>query len=93
MTIKDSLDTAGVITTWGTVGRRGFIPDRDATAVARLRATGAILLGKTNRPELTFSYATENMIYDRTNNPHDLARTPGRSSGGAAAIVAAAGSP
>ena len=53
MTIKDSLDTAGVITTGGTKGRASFVPDRDATTVARLRAAGAILLGKTNTPDLT----------------------------------------
>ena len=53
MTIKDSLDTAGVVSTWGMPARAGFVPDVDATAVARLRAAGAILLGKTNTPELS----------------------------------------
>jgi amidase len=53
MTIKDSLDTAGVITTGGTKGRAAYVPAHDATVVARLRAAGAILLGKTNTPELT----------------------------------------
>jgi amidase len=93
MTIKDSLDTAGVITTGGTTGRRAYVPAQDATAVARLRAAGAILLGKTNTPELTLSIETHNLIYGRTNNPYDVSRTPGGSSGGAAAIVAAGGSP
>jgi amidase len=93
MTIKDSLDTAGVISTGGTTGRRSYVPAQDATVVARLRAAGAILLGKTNTPELTLSIETDNLVYGRTNNPYDLARTPGGSSGGAAAIIAAGGSP
>jgi amidase len=92
-TAKDSLDTAGVVTTAGTVGWRDRVPHRDATVVARLRAAGAILLGKTNTPEFTWSDETDNDVYGRTSNPYDLARTPGGSSGGAAAIVAAAGSP
>lgn len=93
MTIKDSLDTAGVITTGGTKGRQAFIPSQDATVVARLRAAGAILLGKTNTPELTLSAETDNLVYGRTNNPYNPALIPGGSSGGAAAIVAAGGSP
>lgn len=92
MTIKDSLDTARVITTWGTAGRRALVPQVDATVVARLKAAGAILLGKTNTPELTLSFSTDNKVYGRTNNPYDLDRTPGGSSGGAAAIVASGGS-
>jgi len=93
MTIKDSFDTAGMISTGGTGGRASFIPERDATVVERLRGAGAILLGKTNTPELTMSFETNNRVYGRTNNPYDVARTPGGSSGGAAAIVAAGGSP
>ena len=93
VTIKDSLDTAGMISTGGTTGRRAFVPAQDATVVARMRAAGAILLGKTNTPELTLSIETDNLIYGRTNNPYDLSRTPGGSSGGAAAIIAAGGSP
>jgi amidase len=93
MTIKDSLDTAGLVTTAGTIGWKDRIPDRDATVVARLRAAGAILLGKTNTPEFTWSDETDNDVYGRTSNPYDLSRTPGGSSGGAAAIVAAGGSP
>jgi amidase len=93
MTIKDSLDTAGVITTGGTKGRATFVPAHDAPVVARLRAAGAILLGKTNTPELTLGGETDNVIYGRTNNPYDLSRTPGGSSGGAAAIAAAGGAP
>lgn len=93
MTIKDSFDTAGLISTGGTLGRRNFVPDQDATVVARLRDAGAILLGKTNTPELTLSFETDNLIYGRTSNPYDLTRSSGGSSGGAAAIVAAGGAP
>jgi amidase len=93
MTIKDSLDTAGVVSTGGTQGRTAFVPQHDATVVARLRAAGAILLGKTNTPELTLAGETNNVIYGQTNNPYDLERTPGGSSGGAGAIIAAGGSP
>jgi amidase len=92
-TIKDSLDTAGLVTTAGTRGWAERVPERDATVVARLKAAGAIVLGKTNTPEFTWSDETVNDVYGRTNNPYDLTRTPGGSSGGAAAIVAAGGSP
>ncbi len=93
MTIKDALDTTGVVSTGGTKGRANFIPAQDATAVARLRAAGAILLGKTNVPELSWAFETDNLIYGRTNNPYEFSRTPGGSSGGEAAIIAAGGSP
>jgi amidase len=93
MTIKDTLETAGVICTGGTKGRANYVPKADATAVARLRAAGAIFLGKTNVPELAGAIETDNLVYGRTNNPYDLARTPGGSSGGEAAIIAACGSP
>ncbi len=92
-TIKDSLDTAGLVTTAGTIGWADRVPARDATVVARLRAAGGILLGKTNTPEFTWSDETDNDVYGRTSNPYDLERTPGGSSGGPAAIVAAGGSP
>jgi amidase len=87
------LETAGVISTAGLKGRATFVPDKDATAVARLRNAGAILLGKTNTPELTLAFETNNLVYGRTNNPYNLERTSGGSSGGAAAILAASGSP
>ncbi len=93
MTIKDSLDTKDAITTWGTKGRENFRPGRDATCVHRLREQGAILMGKTNTPEFTLSFQTDNLVYGRTNNPFDLTKSPGGSSGGAAAIIAAGGSP
>ena len=91
MTIKDSLDTANLISTGGTLGRANFVPERDATVVRRALEAGAILLGKTNTPELTLSYETNNLVYGRTNSPWDLERTPGGSSGGAGAIVACGG--
>ncbi len=93
MTIKDSLDTAGVRTTAGTEGRKDFIPKIDATVVARLLKAGAILLGKTNTPEITMDYRTDNLLFGSTKNPYNTDKSPGGSSGGAAAIVAAGGSP
>ena len=91
ITLKDSIDTEGIISTGGTKGRERFKPDKDATVVARLRAAGAIVIGKTNTPELTLDGETYNLVYGRTNNPYDLSKTTGGSSGGAAATVAAAG--
>ena len=93
MTIKDSLDTEGVISTGGTMGRAKHVPAEDAMAVARMRTAGAILLGKTNTPELTLAGETNNLVYGQTNNPYDTSKMPGGSSGGAGAIVAAGGSP
>ena len=93
MTIKDNIDVAGVICTGGTKGRASFVPTQDATVVARMRNAGAILLGKTNLPELALAFETDNLVYGRTNNPYDLSCTPGGSSGGEAAIIAAGGSP
>ncbi len=91
MTIKDSLDTAGIVSTGGTLGRRDHVPVSDAPVVARLRAAGAVLLGKSNTPELTLSAETSNEIYGRTRHPWDSERSPGGSSGGSAAIIAAGG--
>jgi len=93
VTIKDTLETEGVICTGGTKGRANYVPKADATSVARLRAAGAIILGKTNVPELAGAIETDNLVYGRTNNPYDLHRTPAGSSGGESAIVAACGSP
>jgi amidase len=96
MTIKDSIDTQGVISTGGTIGRISYVPPKDATVVARLRAAGAILLGKTNTPEYTLARGgvtgigtTANLIYGISRNPYDLSRSTSGSSGGA--IVAAGG--
>lgn len=92
--VKDSIDVAGVRTTAGTWGRRHAPPAQtDATLVARLRSAGAIPIAKTNLPDLLFSFETDNLLFGRTNNPYDLARTPGGSSGGEAALIAACGSP
>ena len=95
VTIKDSFDTAGIITAAGTRGRASFVPQKDATVVSRLRKAGAIVLGKTNTSELTngATCSSDNPVYGTTNNPHELSRTTSGSSGGAAAIVAAGGSP
>jgi len=93
ITIKDNIETAGVICTGGTKGRASFVPTQDETVAARMRAAGAIMLGKTNLPELGLALETDNLVYGRTNNPYDLSRTPGGSSGGEAAIIAAGGSP
>ena len=92
-TLKDAIETEGVICTGGTEGRRDYVPNADATVVKRLREAGAILLGKTNCPELGWAWESDNLIYGRTNNPYDLALSPGGSSGGESAIVAAGGSP
>jgi Asp-tRNA(Asn)/Glu-tRNA(Gln) amidotransferase A subunit family amidase len=88
LTIKDTIETQGLRTTSGTRLRADFVPAADAPAVARLRAAGAILLGKTNTSELALDYTAENPIFGRTNNPHALAYTPGGSSGGCAAALA-----
>jgi amidase len=93
VTIKDSLETKDVISTSGSKARAGYKPDVNTTAVERLFEAGAILLGKTNVPEMTLYAHTDNLVYGRTNNPYDLSRTPGGSSGGEAAIIAACGSP
>jgi amidase len=93
ITLKDSIDTAGLRTTAGTIGWRDRVPDRDATVARRLKAAGAIVVGKTNTPEFTWSDQTVNDVFGRTNNPWDLDRSPGGSSGGSAAIVAVGGSP
>ena len=95
-TIKDSLETEGVVTTAGSLGLKSFIPSKDATVVARLRKGGAILLGKSNTPEFTLGGGTRgtyNLVYGQTNNPYNTAHSPRGSSGGAGAIVAACGSP
>jgi amidase len=93
VTFKDAIETAGIISTGGTAGRKGFVPSADATVVKRLRAAGAIVLGKTNCPELGWAWESDNLIYGRTNNPYNLALSPGGSSGGESAIIAAGGSP
>ncbi|KAL2022270.1 hypothetical protein VTK56DRAFT_5880 [Thermocarpiscus australiensis] len=92
-TVKDSIDTAGVPTQRGSPIFAGRIPAADATAVARMRAAGAILLAKTNLPEFSLATETDSPLTGRTNNPWHPARTPGGSSGGEAAALAAGMSP
>ena len=89
ITVKDSFDMAGLPTLCGSRFRSGHRAAADATAVARLRGAGAIILGKTNTPELLFHYESDNFITGRTNNPWDVERTAGGSSGGEAAAIAA----
>lgn len=93
LTVKDTIDTEGLLSTSGSRLRAHDVPDRDASAVARLKAAGGIILGKTNTPEMAISYETDNPVFGRTNNPHDPDRTPGGSSGGEAAAIAACLSP
>jgi Asp-tRNA(Asn)/Glu-tRNA(Gln) amidotransferase A subunit family amidase len=89
VTVKDSFDVAGLPTLAGSRSRLGHRAAADAAAVARLRSEGAVILGKTNTPELAAAYETDNFLTGRTNNPWDLERTPGGSSGGQAAAIAA----
>jgi amidase len=92
-TLKDAIEARGLICTGGTEGRSHYIPSQDAVAVNSLREAGAILLGKTNCPELGWAWEADNLIYGRTNDPYDLTLSPGGSSGGESAIIAAGGSP
>lgn len=93
VTIKDSLAVAGMLSTGGSFARADYYPSRDATAVKRLRDAGAIMLAKTNAPERSASYETDNAIFGRTNHPLDPERTPGGSSGGEAALSGADATP
>jgi len=88
MTVKESLDVAGLPTTWGLPQLRDFRAREDAVVVARLKTAGAVILGKTNVPPSLADWQSTNPIYGRTVNPHDATRSPGGSSGGAAAAVA-----
>jgi len=88
VTIKSSIDVAGMRCEAGTKLRAGHIAEKDAPLVARLRQAGAIVLGTTNTAELLMAWETDNLLYGRTNNPWDLSRTPGGSSGGEAAAIA-----
>ncbi len=93
VTIKDTIDTAGLRTTSGSALRADHTPDQDAPAVARLKAAGAIILGKTNTAEMAMDYNGDNPVFPRANNPYDLTRTPGGSSAGEAAAIATCMSP
>jgi amidase len=87
--VKESFNVAGLPTTWGIPTARDWIAQEDAVAVARLKAAGAVVLGKTNVPIVLGDWQSYNDIYGTTNNPWDVGRTPGGSSGGSAAALAA----
>ncbi|MGB8507634.1 MAG: amidase, partial [Pyrinomonadaceae bacterium] len=89
VTVKDTIDVAGLSATAGTKIFEQRVANRDAPGVTLLRDAGAIILGKTNTSEMALDYTSNNPVYGRTNNPYDLARTPGGSSGGCAVAVAA----
>jgi amidase len=89
MTIKEAFNIAGLPTTWGNLHFRDFVPTEDAVVVSRLKSAGAVILGKTNVPEGLGDFQSYNDIYGTTNNPWDIGRSPGGSSGGSAAAVAA----
>src|ERR1043165_537979 len=93
ITVKDTIETAGILTTSGSKLRDGYVPTIDAPSVARLKAAGAIILGKTNAAEMAMDYTADNPVFGRTNHPlnHDL--TPGGSSGGEAVAIATHMSP
>jgi len=89
MSVKESFDVTGLATTWGLPQKKNNIAASDAVAVERLKSNGAIVFGKTNVPLLLGDFQSFNEIYGITNNPWDQARSPGGSSGGAAAALAA----
>jgi aspartyl-tRNA(Asn)/glutamyl-tRNA(Gln) amidotransferase subunit A len=92
-TVKDSIDTADVATQRGSPIFKGRVPDVDATSVARMKKAGGILLAKTNLPEFSYWIESDNLLSGRSNNPWDVTRTPGGSSGGESAAIAAGMSP
>ena len=89
MTVKESNHILGLPTTWGHGPFKGWMPGFEGPPVTRFRAAGAVILGKTNVPPWLGDWQSVNPIYGRTNNPHDLTRSPGGSSGGGAAALAA----
>jgi amidase len=89
MTVKESHDVAGLPTTWGLPDFRDWRPEEDGTAIARLKQAGAVVIGKTNVPTALGDWQSANEIYGFTRNPWDPARSPGGSSGGGAAALAA----
>src|SRR5580700_7979106 len=92
--IKDSIEVEGTVCSAGTLGYRNAPKStRDATLVARLRAAGAVPVARTNLPDMLFAFESDNLLFGRTNNPYDLSRTSGGSSGGEAALIASCGSP
>src|ERR1043165_3772027 len=93
VTVKDTIDTAGLRTTSGSKIRIDYVPETDAPAVARLKAAGAIVLGKTNAAEMAMDYTADNLVFGRTNHHLDAGLTPGGSSGGEAVGIATHMSP
>ncbi len=93
ITVKDTIETAGIRTTSGSRIRSDYVPDRDAPAVARLKAAGAIVLGKTNAAEMAMDYNADNPVFGRAVHPLDAKLTPGGSSGGEAVAIATHMSP
>jgi Asp-tRNA(Asn)/Glu-tRNA(Gln) amidotransferase A subunit family amidase len=89
VTVKSSIATAGYLCEIGSLLNKGDVPREDAVVVARLRAAGGLILGTTNCPEFLMAYETANLLHGRTRNPWDLERTPGGSSGGESAAIAA----
>ena len=89
MTVKESYNVAGLPTTWGFPPQKDFVPPADALSISRVKAAGGVILGKTNVPVGLADWQSYNEIYGTTNNPYDLGRTPGGSSGGSAAALAA----
>jgi len=89
VTVKSSISTAGYRCELGSTLHKDYIPAEDAVVVARLRAAGALILGTTNCPEFLMAYETANLLHGRTRNPWDLERSPGGSSGGESAAIAA----
>lgn len=89
MTVKESHNVAGLPTTWGLPEAKGWIAKTDSVGVSRLKAAGAVILGKTNVPLMLADFQSYNAVYGQTNNPWDLTRGPGGSSGGGAAALAA----
>jgi amidase len=88
MTVKEAFNVAGLPTTWGSPAFADWIAPADAVAVARLKAAGAVILGKTNVPPFLADWQSDNPVYGRTDHPLDRSRTPGGSSGGSAAALA-----
>src|ERR1700675_4029033 len=89
LTVKESCNVAGLPTTWGFPAQKDFKPSEDALSISRIKDAGGVILGKTNVPTGLGDWQSDNDIYGTTNNPFDLGRTPGGSSGGSAAALAA----
>src|SRR5450432_1573299 len=89
LTVKESYNVAGLPTTWGFPAQKDFVPPEDALPISRVKQAGGVILGKTNVPVALGDWQSYNDIYGTTNNPYDLGRTPGGSSGGSAAALAA----